>query len=90
MLTTLDSFLDENPHVIISLLYLDMDIYKPTKYVLEKLINRVPIGGVIAFDEINLKDYPGETLALMDTIGIENVELKRIPFCSRISYFIKK
>ena len=86
---TLDKFLEENPHLIISLLYLDMDIYKPTKYVLEKLLSRVPKGGVVAFDEINMKEYPGESLALMETVDLGTVELKKVSFSSRVSYFIK-
>jgi len=89
VLNTLDAFLEENPHVIVSLLYLDMDIYKPTKFALERLFERVPKGGIVAFDEINLKDYPGETLALLETLKLGDIELKKLPFCSRISYFKK-
>lgn len=85
----LDGFLKDNPHLVISLLYLDLDLYKPTKAVLSKLLPRVIKGGVVAFDELNVRDYPGETLALMDTIGLNNCELKRVPFCSRISYFVR-
>ena len=33
---------------------------------------------MIAFDELNDPDAPGETLALMETIGLNNVELKNI------------
>ena len=86
---TLDPFLEENPHVLISLLYLDMDIYEPTKHVLTRLIDRVPKGGIVAFDELNYSAFPGETLALLDTLGVGNIELKKVPFCSRISYFVR-
>lgn len=82
-------FLKENPHLAIALLYLDLDLYEPTKAVLTKLLPRVVKGGVVAFDELNVRDYPGETLALMDTIGLNNCQLKRVPFCSRVSYFIR-
>jgi hypothetical protein len=86
---TLELFLEENPHVIASLLYLDMDIYKPTKYVLDKMVSRVPKGGVIAFDEINMKDYPGETIAFLESLEIGTIELRKFPFCSRIAYFVR-
>jgi len=86
---TIDKFLEENPHILIALLYMDLDIYKPTKHVLGTLMHRVPKGGIVAFDELNHAEFPGETLALLDSMGIDNIELKRIGFCSRISYFVK-
>lgn len=86
---TIDPFLKSNPHLLVALLYLDLDLYEPTKLVLEKLLPRVPKGGIVAFDEINVSDYPGETVALLDSIGLAKIQLKRIPFCSRISYFVR-
>jgi hypothetical protein len=89
VLKTLDEYIEANPHLIVSLLYLDLDIYEPTKHVLERLLKRVPKGGIVAFDELNFKDFPGETLALMDSLELSTVELRRVPFCSRISYFVR-
>lgn len=89
LLETLDIYLELNPHILISLLYLDLDIYEPTKFALSKLIKKIPKGGLIAFDELNFKDFPGETMALLDSLDISSIELKRVPFCSRISYFIR-
>ena len=84
---TLDEYLDQNPHTIAAILYLDMDIYAPTKHVLERLIRRVPKGGIVAFDELNMKDFPGESVALLESLNLNVVSLRRFPFCSRISYF---
>lgn len=84
---TLDTYLEENPHTIAALLYLDMDIYAPTRHVLEKMLARVPKGGIVAFDELNMKDFPGETLALLDSLNLNQTPLQRLPFCSRIAYF---
>lgn len=81
-------YLEENPHLIISLLYLDFDIYKPTKAVLEHAVSRVPKGGIIAFDEINHPEWPGETMALVETLGINNLRIKRFPFEPVRSYAI--
>jgi hypothetical protein len=89
IMKTLDEYIEANPHLIVSLLYLDLDIYEPTKHVLETLLKRVPKGGIVAFDELNFKDFPGETLALMDSLDLSTVELRRVPFCSRISYFVR-
>ncbi|WP_044553728.1 TylF/MycF/NovP-related O-methyltransferase [Azospirillum lipoferum] len=82
-------FLEENPHVIFAMLYLDIDIFEPTRIVLDTLLERVPKGGIVAFDELNTPAYPGETMALLRTMDLGQVELKRLPFCSRISYFVR-
>ena len=86
---TIPDYLESHPHLLISLLYLDFDIYKPTKVALEHLFKRVVKGGVIAFDELNCPEFPGETIALLETLGLDQVELKRFPFDPYISYFIK-
>jgi len=82
-------YVEENPHLIISLLYLDFDIYKPTKEALQILYKRVVKGGIIAFDELNCKQYPGETIAMLEELDLEKVELKRFPFVTHLFYFIK-
>jgi Macrocin-O-methyltransferase (TylF) len=86
---TVAPFLEENKQLLIALLYFDFDIYEPTKFALERLLKRVPKGGVVAFDQLNNRSYPGETAALLDVLDIGEVELKRIPFCSRVSYFVR-
>lgn len=85
----LPKFLKENPATIIALSYFDMDIYKPTKFCLENIIDRIPKGGIIGFDEVNDDDMPGETIALFDSIGLKNVSLRRFNPSARTSYFIK-
>lgn len=85
---TFTQYLEKNPHLIISLLYLDFDIYKPTKAVLEQAISRIPKGGIIAFDEINNSEWPGETMALVETLGINNLRIKRFPYEPVRSYAI--
>ena len=84
----IDSYLEQNPETIISLAYFDFDLYAPTKKCLEAIKPRLTKGSVVCFDELNDPDSPGETLALMDVFGLENVTLKRFPYVSRISYFI--
>lgn len=83
-------FMEENKHIIVSLLYLDFDLYEPTKLAIEYFYKRMPKGAIIAFDELNIKEWQGETLALLDTIGIENLELKRFIHYPQISYAIKR
>lgn len=76
---TIDQWLADNPHAIISLAIFDMDLYSPTKAVLEKIKPRLTKGSIIAFDELNCKVFPGETVALDEAIGINNLRLRRSP-----------
>lgn len=81
-------YLQDNPQTIISLAYFDFDIYEPTKCCLDFIKNRLVKGSVIGFDELNDPDSPGETVALMEIFGLNNVRLKRYRFASRVSYFV--
>jgi hypothetical protein len=85
---TIEDFLNQNPHVVIAMLYLDFDIYKPTKIALELLVKRMPKGGVIVFDELNNELWPGETVAVNEILGINNIAIKRFPFHPHISYAV--
>jgi hypothetical protein len=81
-------FLRKNPHVLISLLYLDFDLYEPTKKALELFLPRMPKGSILAFDEINHPLWPGETLALLETLNLRNLEIRKFAYEINISYII--
>jgi hypothetical protein len=85
---TLPKYLHENPETIIALAYFDFDVYEPTKICLEAIKPRLVKGSVIGFDELNDPDSPGETLAVMEVFGLNNIKLKRFPYTSRTSYFV--
>jgi len=85
-LDTSTKYLEENPHSIISLLYLDFDLYEPTKKALETFLPRMPKGSIVAFDEINCNSFPGETKALNEIMGINNYRINRFPFDPWISF----
>lgn len=76
---TIDTWLDQNPHAIISMAIFDMDIYEPTKIVLEKIIPRLTKGSLLVFDELNYSAFPGETTAVNEVLGLNNITLKRTP-----------
>lgn len=86
---TVPEYIEKNPHLLISLLYLDFDIYLPTKAALQDLFSRVVKGGIVAFDELNCKSYPGETVAFLEAFDLTKVELRRFPFTTHLSYFVK-
>ncbi|MFH1387079.1 MAG: crotonobetainyl-CoA--carnitine CoA-transferase [bacterium] len=83
-----EKYLKNNPHTIMALAYFDFDIYEPTKKCLEAIKPHLVKGSVIGFDELNDPDSPGETVALMETFGLNNIKLKRYRYASRVSYFV--
>jgi len=85
---TSEQFLKDHPHLIISCLYLDFDIYAPTKIALDRFLPRVPRGGIVVFDELNEEAFPGETTAVLETLPISSLRVRRFPFEPRISYAV--
>jgi len=85
---TLPAYLEANPHLVVSLLHLDADLYEPTRVTLAHLVPRMPKGAIIAFDELNMKLFPGETLATLETLGIRNLRLRRFPYATSLSYAV--
>lgn len=87
-MVTAEKYLADNPHLVVSMLYLDFDLYEPTKKALEIFLPRMPKGAVLVFDELNAKIFPGETLAVDEVIGLRNLEIRRFPFDSYVSYAV--
>ena len=81
-------YLVDHPSSVISLLHLDLDLYLPTKKVLELAIERMPKGALVIFDEINHDDYPGETIAVIETLGLQNINLNRVDEASMAGYWV--
>mgnify|MGYP000618454249 CR=1 FL=1 len=83
---TIPKYIDDNKHLLVSLLYLDFDIYKPTITALEKFLPRMPKGAIIAFDEVNNENWPGETMALLEKLDLRQYKLECFDFEPNISY----
>lgn len=88
IIKTAPEFLKENPHLVVSLLYLDLVIYEPTKAAILTFLPRMVKGSIIVFDELNAELYPGETLAVEEILGLRNLKIKRFEFDSYVSYAI--
>ena len=56
-----------------------MDLYKPTKNVLELILPRLTKGSLLVFDELNSETFPGETRAVIEVLGLNNLRLRRNP-----------
>jgi hypothetical protein len=85
---TLPKYIEDNQHLVVSLLHLDMDVFAPTKVALESVLPRMPKGAVIVFDEINQIPYPGETTAVAETVGLNNLRIQRFTWETGLSYAI--
>ena len=85
---TIPNFVKENPHLLVSLLFLDFDLYEPTKIALENFVPRMPKGSIIAFDELDNPLWPGETVAMLEVCGAKNLKIQRLEFDPYIGYAV--
>lgn len=85
---TAPAYVAANPHLVVALLYLDADLYAPTKAALEAFVPRMPKGAVIAFDELNAATFPGETIAALEALDVRNLRIERFPYDPYISYCV--
>lgn len=85
---TLPRYLRDHPETVIAFAYFDFDIYTPTRDCLAAIRPRLTKGAVVAFDELNCPDFPGETLAFDEVFGIANYALRRSPLNPLISYLV--
>lgn len=85
---TVPKYICDHPETIVSLLYLDVNLYEPTKVALDAFLPRMPKGGVIVFDELNDRGLPGETLAVLDTCELNKLRIERFSFDTKISFAV--
>ena len=88
MTKTAQRYIADNPHLVVSLLYLDVDLYEPTKAALEAFVPRMPKGAIVVFDQLNAATFPGETLAVHEYFGIHSINIERFSFDSYVSYAV--
>jgi len=69
------------------MLMLDADLYEPTKVALEHFVPLMPKGGLVVFDEIAYRNFPGETVALREYFDLNKIEIQRFPFDTSLGYF---
>ncbi|MBS0381951.1 MAG: class I SAM-dependent methyltransferase [Proteobacteria bacterium] len=87
-LESIPAYIEANQHLIVALLYLDFDLYAPTKAAIEAFLPRMPKGAIVAFDQLGMRQWPGETRAVMDSLGLRELKLQRFPFQPQISFAV--
>jgi hypothetical protein len=85
---TIADYLKRHPETIISLAYFDLQLYEPTKKCLEAIRPHLTRGSVIAMDEINCVEFPGETLALKEVWELDKLKIIRSQFLPDRSYIV--
>jgi len=86
--TSIQQYLERNPQTIVAFAYFDFDIYEPTVACLNAIKDRLTKGSIIGFDELNHKDYPGETLALKEVLGLGRYHIRHSKFSPTQSYIV--
>ena len=85
---SIEQYLQRNPQTIVAFAYFDFDIYEPTVACLSAIKDRLTKGSIIGFDELNHKDYPGETLALKEVLGLDRYQIRHSKFSPTQSYIV--
>jgi hypothetical protein len=85
---TIPEFMDKNSHLLVSLLFLDFDLFEPTKTALEQFVPRMPKGAVLAFDQLDNPIWPGETKALLDCLPVNRLKIQRLEWDPYIGFAV--
>ena len=85
---TIPNFYKKNKNLLISLLYIDFDIFEPTKTALDFFASSVVKGGIIVFDQINYDKFRGESLAFKDYFKSNKHNLKKFIHDPFVGYII--
>lgn len=89
VMETIPKYVENNPHLKISLLNLDTDLYGPAKVTLEKLYPKIVSGGIVILD--NYGTFPGETKAIDEYFKKNSLDkkIKKFGFSMTPSYIVK-
>jgi hypothetical protein len=85
---TLPAYLKAHPETLVALAYFDFDLYAPTKACLEAILPHLTKGSVLAFDELNCREFPGETIAVREVLGLGKYAIRRDPSNPLVSYLV--
>ena len=81
----------KNEALNFSFVYCDMDLYEPTKLVLDCIHPRLSKGGLIVLDEWNYARWPGESIAVSEFLDThDGYEMKHVRNARQPSLVLKK
>lgn len=85
---TIDGYFKDNPETIIALAYFDLALYEPTKRCLEAIRPHLVRGSVLAMDELNSHEFPGETVAVKEVLGFDKYQIVKSRFLPDRAYIV--
>jgi hypothetical protein len=84
ILDTVPEYKTENPHLKISLLHIDVDLYEPTKVVLEEFYPLMVKGGIVILDDYGA--FAGANKAIDDFFKAGNIKVQKLNYSYAISF----
>ncbi len=88
IIKTIPQYIIENPHLIVSILELSVNLYEPTKVALKHILPRMTKGSIISVNTLNEGIFPGVTLAIKEELGINNVCIQSFEYAPNLSYIV--
>jgi hypothetical protein len=85
---TAPAYFEARPEAIVALAFFDLALYRPTKQALEAIKDRLVKGSVLAFDELNDANYPGETEAVREVLGLRSQPFRRSRYLPARTYIV--
>jgi len=88
---TMKKYLEERPELIVAYVGLDVGLEEATTPVLELLYDRIPKGGIVAFDTVGVRGFPGQNKGLFEFFsGFGSLRIERLPFEPARTFFVKE
>ena len=87
IMESLPDYVQKHPDLEISLLHIDVDVYEPTKVILENLWDNIVPGGVLMLDDYGIIE--GETKAVDEYFSNQNITINKPMHHQNPSYIIK-
>lgn len=84
---TLPKFLNDNPQFRFSFIHIDVDVYEPSKLILELCWEKLNKGGLIVLDDFGT--VYGETVAVEEFFENKEVQIQKLPFSHIPSFIVK-
>lgn len=84
ILKTVPEYKSKNPHLKISLLHIDVDLYETTNACLKELYSLVTKGGIVILDDYGA--FAGANKAIDDFFNGKKIRINKLPYSNAISF----
>ena len=88
IIETLPSYLTNNPEKRFSLIHIDVDVYEPTRHILENTWYKIVKGGILMLDDYGTVE--GSTRAVDEFFQDKDILIQKLPYKYKPSFIIKE